>query len=102
MMNLTHVALSVCVTSIALSTADPITLGISALASQLPDVDTSKSVIGRILFPISNYIEARYPHRSITHSFLATAAIALLTLPLVIFNWSYWLALTLGYTILQK
>jgi inner membrane protein len=97
MMNLTHVALSVCVTSIALSTADPVTLGISALASQLPDVDTSKSVVGRVLFPISNYLEARYPHRSITHSFLATGAIALLTLPLVILNSSYWLALTLGY-----
>jgi inner membrane protein len=97
MMNLTHVALSVCITSIALSTADPITLSMAAIASQLPDVDTSKSVIGRLLFPISNYIEARYPHRSITHSFLATAAIALLFLPLVIFNWSYWLAVTLGY-----
>ncbi|WP_219884728.1 metal-dependent hydrolase, partial [Merismopedia glauca] len=97
MMNLTHVALSACITSIALSTADPVTLGISALASQFPDVDTSKSVIGRVLFPISNYIEARYPHRSITHSFVATGAIALLSLPLVILGSSYWLALALGY-----
>lgn len=96
-MNLTHVALSVCATSIALSTADPATLGIAAIASQLPDVDTSKSVIGRVLFPVSRYLENRYPHRSITHSFLATGAIALLSLPLAMLNWSYWIALTLGY-----
>ncbi|MBW4619288.1 MAG: metal-dependent hydrolase [Cyanosarcina radialis HA8281-LM2] len=97
MMNVTHICLSVCVTSIALSTAEPITLGIAALASQLPDVDTGKSLVGRVLFPLSRFLEKRYPHRSITHSFVATGAIALLFLPLIFVSWQSWQALVLGY-----
>lgn len=97
MMNLTHTALSVTVTSIALGTADPLVLGTAAIASQLPDVDTSKSVIGRVLFPISHFLEKRYPHRSITHSFVATGAIALLSVPLLFWRSGCWQALILGY-----
>lgn len=97
MMNLTHTALSVTVTSIALGTADPFVLGTAAIASQLPDVDTSKSVIGRVLFPLSHFLEKRYPHRSITHSFVATSAIALLSVPLVFWRNGCWQALILGY-----
>lgn len=97
MMNLTHTALSVTVTSIALGTADPLVLGTAAIASQLPDVDTSKSVVGRLLFPISHFLEKRYPHRSITHSFVATGAIALLAIPMVFWEQKSWYALVLGY-----
>lgn len=97
MMNLTHTTLSIAITSIALSTADPSVLCIAAVASQLPDVDTSKSVVGRVLFPISHFLEQRYSHRSITHSFLATGAIALLSMPLVYWGNGYWQALILGF-----
>ena len=34
-------------------------------------------MIGQICFPVSSWIEDRFPHRSLTHSLLATAAIAL-------------------------
>lgn len=97
MMNLTHTALSVTVTSISLGTADPFVLGTAAIASQLPDVDTSKSVVGRLLFPISHFLEKRYPHRSITHSFVATGAIALLAIPMAFWEQKSWYALVLGY-----
>ncbi len=64
------------------ATADPFALGLAVLGSQLPDIDTTTSTIGKIFFPISSWIEDRYPHRSITHSLLATAVIAAVALPI--------------------
>ncbi|MGF1490387.1 MAG: metal-dependent hydrolase [Prochloraceae cyanobacterium] len=98
MMALTHMAFNVAVTSIALGTGNLEVLTIAAIASQLPDIDTSKSYIGRIFFPISNYLEKRFAHRSISHSLLATGIITLITSPLTFFIDSiYWQALVLGY-----
>jgi inner membrane protein len=51
-------------------------LGLAVIGSQLPDLDTTTSTIGKIFFPISSWIEDRFPHRSVTHCLLATAAIA--------------------------
>jgi inner membrane protein len=48
----------------------------------LPDLDSTNSTIGKIFFPVSSWIEDRFPHRSVTHSLLATAAIAALSLPI--------------------
>lgn len=82
----------------ALGTANPVALIIAAVASQIPDLDTSKSTIGRIFFPISHFIEKRLPHRSITHSFLATGIFILATYPITLFTQPlYWQALVLGY-----
>ena len=98
MMATTHTAFSLTLTSLALGTANPIALLIAAIASQLPDVDTSKSTVGRFLFPISRFIERRLPHRSITHSFLATGIFTLATYPLTfVAKPLYWQALVLGY-----
>jgi inner membrane protein len=104
MMAKTHLVLGITITSLALSTADPLTLGLAAVATQLPDVDTSRSLTGRILLPISRFLEHRFPHRTITHSFLVTALIALLAWPL---RWcalpapttgiALWQALVIGY-----
>ena len=63
-------------TSLILGTASPFNLGLAILGSQLPDIDTSTSLIGQICFPISHWIEDRFPHRTITHSLLATAFLA--------------------------
>ncbi len=76
MMALTHTASGVALTSLATGTANPTALVIAAIASQLPDVDTSSSVIGRLLLPISSFIEKRHPHRTVTHSFLATGVLS--------------------------
>jgi inner membrane protein len=57
-------------------------------------------MIGQILFPISNWIENRFPHRSVTHSLIATITIALLSAPLYFyFDWKTWLCLPLGHLI---
>ncbi len=62
--------------SLILGTASPLPLGLAIIGSQLPDLDTTTSTIGKICFPISSWIEDRFPHRSVTHCLLATAAIA--------------------------
>jgi inner membrane protein len=67
-------------TSLILGTADPLPLGLAILGSQLPDLDTTQSTIGKIFFPLSSWIEDRFPHRSITHSLLATGFIAAIAL----------------------
>lgn len=98
MMALTHAAIAATGVSFALGDVSPLVIGFGILGSQLPDIDTSSSLIGQILFPVSRWIEDRYPHRSITHSFLATGAIALASVPLYLnFGWKAWIALSLGH-----
>ncbi|MEM6611313.1 MAG: metal-dependent hydrolase [Cyanobacteria bacterium P01_C01_bin.72] len=63
-------------TSLILGTAASLPLGLAIIGSQLPDIDTTTSTIGKIFFPISSWIENRFPHRNVTHSLLATASIA--------------------------
>ncbi len=46
---------------------------------------TTTSTIGKIFFPISSWIEDRFPHRSITHSLLATAAITVVSFSVTYF-----------------
>ena len=100
MMALTHAVISCAGISLILTTNDPLHLALAIAGSQLPDLDTSTSTIGQILFPISNWIENRYPHRSITHSLIATVAIAILASPLYFYaDWKTWLCLPLGHLI---
>ena len=41
-----------------------------ALFSILPDIDTTKSAIGKICYPVSWVLYRKFGHRTITHSFL--------------------------------
>ena len=99
-MAITHAAIAAAGTCLILSTADPVTIGLAIAGSQLPDLDTSSSSIGQIFFPISNWIEDRFPHRSVTHSLLATVVIAAVALPIGYFffgNITSAIALPLGH-----
>ncbi len=84
MLSITHAAIAVSAASLTfqLGTDNPLALGIALLGSQLPDLDTTTSTIGQICFPLSNWIEDRFPHRTITHSLLATVVIAAIALPI--------------------
>jgi inner membrane protein len=82
MMSITHAAIATAGVFLILSTASPVALGLAVLGSQLPDLDTSTSLIGQVCFPVSHWLEERFPHRSVTHSLLATAALAAVALPL--------------------
>lgn len=79
MMAITHAAISAAAVGLSLGTIDPAVLAVAIGASQIPDIDTSTSLIGQILWPISRWIEKRYPHRSVTHSLIFTAALALIS-----------------------
>jgi len=49
-------------------------------ASLLPDIDHTKSIIGKLFFPLARAINRKYGHRTITHSVIVlvglTAAIS--------------------------
>jgi inner membrane protein len=101
MMTLTHLAISGFMTSLVLGTADPLVVSVGAIAGLLPDVDISKSPAGRILFPISNLLEKRFPHRSCTHSILASLAIGSVVYGLAygaVISWRLAHAIEIGYT----
>ena len=82
MMAITHAAIAAAGVSLLFGTADPLPLGLAVLGSQLPDLDTTTSIIGQVLYPVSSWIEDRFPHRSVTHSLVATGAIAAIALPI--------------------
>lgn len=102
MMALTHCAIAATAVSFTLGDISPLVIGLSIIGSQLPDLDTSSSLIGQVCFPVSRWIESRYPHRSITHSFMAAAAITLTSVAVAYqFNlgWKAAIALPLGHLI---
>ncbi|MGH8569738.1 MAG: metal-dependent hydrolase, partial [Gammaproteobacteria bacterium] len=57
---------------------------LAAAASLLPDADLPVSKLGRALFWLSTRLERRFGHRTLTHSFVALAAVALLASPLLL------------------
>jgi inner membrane protein len=99
MMAVTHLLFSVAGTSLILGTADPSLLVTAAIASQVPDCDTTESSLGKALYPISSLIERYFPHRTITHSFLGTVVVGAIALPLLWWNPLSYQALLLGFTL---
>lgn len=48
----------------------PWLIGMTVFGSMIPDIDTPKSPIGRLVLPLSRWINRVHGHRTITHSFL--------------------------------
>lgn len=71
-------------------------LAVAALAAWIPDVDHPQSAIGRILFPLSIWLNKKYGHRTVTHCLRFVLIMSLVTLPLIIIGWRYWLAVPIG------
>lgn len=81
-------------------TLDSWAVGLAALGSQIPDVDNTKSWIGRCLFPVAVVLERYFVHRTVTHSLLATLAIGGVFWGIgQHYGWSlnYWLAAPIGH-----
>ena len=99
MLAITHAAIATAGVSLLLGTAQPLPLALAVLGSQLPDIDTTTSITGQVLYPISSWIEDRFPHRSVTHSLAATVAIATVSLAVgaSLGDIKSWLALPLGH-----
>jgi inner membrane protein len=101
MMSLTHLAISGLATATILGSSDAIVLGVGAVAGLLPDVDVGKSPAGRLLFPVSRFLEGRFPHRSCTHSLLASVVIGAGVYGMAyagILNWQLAHAIEIGYS----
>jgi len=99
MMAITHACIATAGASLILSTSDPLILGLAIVGSQLPDIDNTRSIIGQVCFPIASWIEDRYPHRTLTHSLVATAGLTALTIFIGWLLGDVWmlLALPLGH-----
>jgi inner membrane protein len=70
---------------------------LASAASLLPDADLPTSKIGRALFWLSARLEKRFGHRTLTHSVIAIAALALLVSPLLWVEPVYFWCIVGGY-----
>ena len=48
--------------------ANPVAIVTTLVASILPDIDHTKSLIGKLFLPLSRFLNRRFGHRTITHS----------------------------------
>lgn len=46
---------------------------VAVIGSIIPDIDHPRSIIGKIFYPISSFLEDKFGHRTITHSFIGWA-----------------------------
>lgn len=67
---------------------------IGIIAALLPDIDVTRSLLGRLLFPVSKRINKYYAHRSITHSLLVLSLVSSIGL---LFGTEVVLSLLIGY-----
>lgn len=69
-----HIAGGIAITGISLSFYDinifseASFLAVCVFGSILPDIDHTKSIIGKFVFPIARYLDRNFGHRTITHS----------------------------------
>lgn len=75
-----HVIGGVFLTGVAAALAgvsilEPMGIAVTAVGSVLPDIDHTKSPVGRMVPPLSKYLNRRHGHRNLTHSAVFTAAL---------------------------
>ena len=72
-------------------------LGATIIGSLLPDIDSPRSSVGRLLPFLSIPIERRWGHRTVTHCLLATGLLGVILLPICFWQTTVYAALLLGY-----
>ncbi|MBD2458415.1 metal-dependent hydrolase [Nostoc sp. FACHB-87] len=86
MLGISHLLISGTATSLLLGTANPAVIAVGAIAGLLPDIDVSTSPAGRVLPWVSAFFESRMPHRSCTHSLVASGVVAAVGYGVALFN----------------
>jgi inner membrane protein len=81
-------------TGVALNVLNAVVI---AIASILPDVDTAASFVGRAFPFLSKRIERKFGHRTLTHSTVFVAGLAILISPLYLFAPDIYVCLLIGY-----
>ena len=67
------------------------------VGSVLPDIDTGASFVGRVLPPITRFLERRFGHRTLTHSLTFAALLLLLFLVPLMAGIDLFACLLVGY-----
>ncbi|MBD2341246.1 metal-dependent hydrolase [Calothrix sp. FACHB-156] len=101
MLGISHLLISGTATSLLLGTASPAIIAVGAIAGLLPDIDISTSPAGRVLPWVSAFFESKMPHRSCTHSLVASGVVAAVGYGIALFNprlINLIHALNIGYT----
>ena len=101
MLGISHLLISGTAASLLLQTADPVLIAVGAIGGLLPDVDVSTSPAGKVFPWISGYFQETMPHRSMTHSIVASAVVAIASYGTAVFIPQFIpiaSALTIGYT----
>lgn len=98
----THIAGALCSYGLTALVAGlpltPATAAVAAVCGTLPDIDTRGSTVGRIFSPIARFIERRYGHRTLTHSYAGQVGFAVVLAPLWWFPGpAYYTAAVVGY-----
>ncbi|OUL23964.1 hydrolase [Nostoc sp. RF31YmG] len=86
MLGISHLLISGTATSLLLGTSSPTIIFVGAISGLLPDIDVSTSPAGRVLPWVSAFFESRMPHRSCTHSLVASAVVAAVGYGVALFN----------------
>lgn len=69
-----HIVGGIAITGISLSFWDinifsnSIYLSLCIFSSLLPDIDHTKSIIGKMFYPLAKYLDTKFGHRTLTHS----------------------------------
>jgi inner membrane protein len=82
-------------TGVALNTVNAM---IIAIASILPDIDTAASLVGRSFPFLSERIERKFGHRTLTHSVAFIAGLALVLSPLYFLSPDEYVCFLVGYS----
>ncbi len=53
-------------------------LGVTVVFALLPDIDHTRSIIGRSVYPLARWLSVKFGHRTITHSLVFYVAVLLL------------------------
>ena len=56
-----------------------ILIAVVILGSLLPDIDHTRSIIGKVFYPLAKFLQRHYGHRTITHSLIALITTTLTT-----------------------
>jgi|26BtaG_2_1085354.scaffolds.fasta_scaffold00362_3 inner membrane protein len=60
--------------------ANPVFISVTIIGSLLPDIDHTKSWIGKSVYPIAKWLSRHYGHRTITHSVFFLIGVFLLSI----------------------
>ena len=60
--------------------ANPIYITLTVFGSLIPDIDHTKSIIGKLFYPIAKWLSIKFGHRTITHSIFFLLVITLFSI----------------------